>query len=154
MSREGLSPTDKPEVLLSAQVEIRVPFYDLDLMGVVWHGNYYKYFELARAEFMRSIHFDIEEMKGAGYVWPVTKSHCAYISPLRYDMQVLVRAELQEEYHRLVLGYEITEKGTDRLLAKGYTEQVAVNISTWEMAYVTPEPLLKCLEEARKKRRP
>jgi acyl-CoA thioester hydrolase len=139
---------------LFAQVEIQVPFYDLDPLGVVWHGNYYKYFELARAEFMKSIHFDIDEMKGSGYVWPVTKSHCSYLSPLRYDMRVVVRAELKEEDHRLILGYQITEKGTGRALAKGYTEQVAVNIANWEMSLTTPEALLKCIQVARKKRRP
>jgi acyl-CoA thioester hydrolase len=146
--------TGSPAEPLGAEVEIRVPFYDLDPLGVVWHGNYYKYFELARAEFMRSIGFDIDEMKGSGYVWPVTKSHCSYLSPLRYDMRVVVRAELMEEEHRLIVRYRITEKESGRVLAKGYTVQVAVNITTWEMSFITPEALLKRLQAARKKPRP
>jgi acyl-CoA thioester hydrolase len=146
--------TGSPAEPLGAEVEIRVPFYDLDPLGVVWHGNYYKYFELARAEFMRSIGFDIDEMKGSGYVWPVTKSHCSYLSPLRYDMSVVVRAELMEEEHRLIVRYRITEKENGRVLAKGYTVQVAVNITTWEMSFITPEVLLKRLQAARKKPRP
>ena len=31
------------------EVKISVPFYDLDPMQIVWHGNYLNYFELARA---------------------------------------------------------------------------------------------------------
>jgi acyl-CoA thioester hydrolase len=138
--------------VLTAEVEIRIPFYDLDPLGVVWHGNYYKYFEQARAAFMKGIGFDVEEMKASGYAWPVTKSHCAYVSPLRYDMQVIVRAELEEEAHRLTLRYIVTEKGTAKVLAKGCTEQVAVRMENWEMCLITPEPLLKCLAEARKSR--
>jgi acyl-CoA thioester hydrolase len=143
-----------PAPALAAEVEIRVPFYDLDPLGVVWHGNYYKYFEMARAEFMRGIHFDIEEMKSSGYAWPVTKSHCVYLSPLRYDMRAVVRAELMEEEHRIILRYRITEKESGRVLAKGYTVQVAVNIATWEMSLATPDALLKRLQDARKKPRP
>ncbi len=139
---------------LGAEVEIRVPFYDLDPLGVVWHGNYYKYFELARAEFMRSIDFDIKEMRHSGYSWPVTKSHCSYVSPLRYDMRAMVRAELQEEEHRLVLRYRIKEKETGKVLAKGYTAQVAVHMDTWEMCLITPDVLLERISDARKKLRP
>ena len=33
----------------SFEVTIRVPFFDLDPMQIVWHGNYLNYFEIARA---------------------------------------------------------------------------------------------------------
>jgi len=137
--------------VLGAEVEIRVPFYDLDPLGVVWHGNYYKYFELARVEFMRGIGFDIEEMRKSGYVWPVTKSNCNYLSPLRYEMKITVRAELQEEDHRIILRYRIKEKETGKVFAKGYTTQVAVRIDTWEICFVTPDKLLNCIRDARRK---
>jgi acyl-CoA thioester hydrolase len=33
----------------SFEIKIRVPFFDLDPMQIVWHGNYLNYFEMARA---------------------------------------------------------------------------------------------------------
>ena len=66
MSENGAVGNGGAAQMLGAEVEIRVPFYDLDPLGVVWHGNYYKYFELARTEFMRSIGFDIKEMRHSG----------------------------------------------------------------------------------------
>ena len=39
--------------LLSASVEIEIPFHDCDPMQVVWHGNYARYLEVARCELLR-----------------------------------------------------------------------------------------------------
>jgi acyl-CoA thioester hydrolase len=159
MNEKGLSgldlfdaESDLLKVVLSAEVDIRVPFYDLDPLGVVWHGNYYNYFELARAALMRNLGFDIEEMRRSGYVWPVVKSHCDYLSPLRYNSLAVVRAEVKEAEHRLVLHYRISDKETGKILAKGYTVQVAVKTDTWEMCFDTPSVLLDRVNDARKKR--
>jgi len=133
---------------LSAEVEILVPFHDLDPLGVVWHGNYFKYFELARTEAMRVIGFDIEQMKLSGYAWPVVDAQCRYISPLRYGMRALIRAEILETEHRLKIGYEIKDKETGQRIAKGRTLQAAVKLGTWEMCYDTPEALLSRIKAA------
>lgn len=139
---------NEPVPALSAEVEILVPFHDLDPLGVVWHGNYFKYFELARAEVMRGIGFDLEEMRLSGHVWPVVESHCRYITPLRYGMRVAVRAEIRETEHRLKIGYRITDKASGRALARGYTVQVAVKNGTWEMCFDTPAVLLGLIKTA------
>ena len=40
---------------VSAEVEIEIPFHDVDSMKIVWHGNYAKYFEIARCALFESI---------------------------------------------------------------------------------------------------
>lgn len=139
--------------VLSAEVEVCVPFYDLDPLGVVWHGNYFKYFELARTEVMRRLGFDLEQMDLAGYACPVVEADCRYISPLRYGMRVLVRAEIQETEHRLKIGYRITDKESGQKLARGYTVQVAVKKGTWELCFNTPAELLLLIKGAVKKQK-
>ena len=47
---------------LQATVEIRVPFHDVDGMQIVWHGHYYKYFEVARTKLLQPIGYDLNEM--------------------------------------------------------------------------------------------
>ena len=37
-----------PEARLQHSVEIEIPFHDVDMMEVAWHGHYVKYFEIAR----------------------------------------------------------------------------------------------------------
>ena len=143
----------KKDPALSAEVEFLVPFHDLDPLGVVWHGNYFKYFEIARTEVMRGLGFDVEEMKLSGYAWPVVDAQCRYIAPLRYGMRVLVRAGILETAHRLKIAYEIKDKVSGRRLARGHTMQAAVKLGTWEMCFDTPEALLNRIKAAVKNKK-
>jgi len=41
----------------STRVEITVPFHDADSMGVVWHGNYFRYLEVAREQLLKQFDY-------------------------------------------------------------------------------------------------
>lgn len=41
----------------TAEVELTVPFHDVDMMGVVWHGNYFRYFEIAREALLNQFNY-------------------------------------------------------------------------------------------------
>ena len=133
--------------LLSAEVEVDIPFHDLDGMAVVWHGHYYKYFEHARIAAMRTIglDLDLDTLVQSGYVWPVIESHCRYISPLKFGMRVLVRAVLEDCEHRLRFSYLVKDKLSGRRLAKGHTVQVAVDMAKGTLCLNTPAVLLERL---------
>ena len=57
--------------MLEAEVTITVPFHDLDPMGVVWHGNYARYLEIARCALLDLIGYNYLQMRESGYAWPV-----------------------------------------------------------------------------------
>lgn len=128
-----------------ATVVIEVPFHDVDSLGVVWHGHYFKYLELARTCFFRKIGFDVPQMHRSGYVWPVIEANCRYIAPLRYGMTFSVTARLEDWEHRIRFSYTIQEKGTSRLLSKGHTVQATVQAKTGRLLLATPQFLLKKL---------
>ena len=58
---------------LSAEALIEVPFHDVDVMDVAWHGHYVKYLELARCALLRQIDYDYPQMRDSGYAWPVVE---------------------------------------------------------------------------------
>ena len=62
-----------------AEVKVRVPFHDLDPAGIVWHGHYAKYFELARCELLRSFGYNYDDMVASGYSWPVIDLRARYV---------------------------------------------------------------------------
>ena len=49
-----------------ATVEITVPYHDCDPGGVVWHGNYLRYFDAARCALLDTISYGYLEMAAAG----------------------------------------------------------------------------------------
>lgn len=127
--------------MISAEVEIEVPFHDVDLMGVVWHGHYLKYFEIARCALLNKFDYNYMQMLASGYVWPVIDSHVRYIGAIRFEQKVIVKATLKEWENRLKIDYLITDVLTGKRLTKGHSIQVAVDGATYEMSLQSPDIL-------------
>lgn len=126
----------------SATLTIDIPFHDVDILGVAWHGHYYKYFELARTALFRAYDLDIEHMRELGIFMYITDSRCRYLQALRYGMQVEVRATLVEWEYRLVIEYLIRD-AQGRKLARGATTQVTMEAASGKLRLVTPHALLE-----------
>jgi acyl-CoA thioester hydrolase len=132
---------------LSAEVMQEVPFHDVDVMEVVWHGYYVKYFELARCALLRRIDYDYSQMRASGYAWPVVECYLKYVRPARYGQRLVVRSRLREYENRLKIDYEITDAESGERLTKGFTVQVAVDLGSGELQFVSPPCLIKQVEK-------
>ena len=129
----------------SAEVEMEVQFYDLDPMQIVWHGNYVKYLEVARCALLDSIGYNYTQMKESGYSWPVIEMNLRYIRPAVFGQKLRLRAELVEHENRLKIDYLISDAATGKRLNRASTSQVAVDIATGEMCFVSPAILFEKL---------
>lgn len=107
--------------LRETSVEIEVPFHDIDGLGIVWHGHYYKYFELARTRLLRSVALDAGDIIGPRYRFLVVESHCRHVAALRYGDCVRVSAWFGDVRHRIRIVYEAIHLGTGRRAARGHT---------------------------------
>ncbi|BCX89863.1 acyl-CoA thioester hydrolase [Methylomarinovum tepidoasis] len=137
--------------LPEAEVTLEVPFFDADMLGIVWHGHYLKYFEIARCALLEIIDYDYLTMKATGYVWPVVDLQVRYLAPARFGQTLQVAARMLEYEYRLKLAYEIHD--TDgRRLAKGTTVQVAVELDSGEMCFGSPPVLLERIARWRRQR--
>lgn len=131
----------------SAEATVSVPFHDVDVMEVVWHGHYVKYFELARCALLRRIDYDYPQMKASGYAWPVVECQLKYVRPARYGQSLRVTARLKEYENRLRIDYEIRDAESGERLTKGHTIQVAVCLESGELQFVSPACLIERLEK-------
>ena len=64
---------------------VRVRYAETDKMGVVYYANYFVWFEVARAELLRSLGWSYREMEHAGVALPVIEARCAYHRSAQYD---------------------------------------------------------------------
>jgi acyl-CoA thioester hydrolase len=122
-----------------SEVEVTVPFYDVDSMQVAWHGNYIKYFEDARCRLLEELGCNYDHMAASGYMWPVVDMRLKYVKPAHFKQRLRVLATIAEWQVRLKIDYRIVDVATGELLTKGYTIQVAVDMATREMCFATPE---------------
>ena len=131
---------------VSTSVTLKVPYYDVDLIQIVWHGNYLKYFEVARHALFREYGVDLRRyMEDTGYVFPVVRSTIKHIWPLRFDDEFICTAVLKEARVRIVLDFEIKLISNGKLCAKGWSEQVAVLLPEMELVFQIPEEIQKAL---------
>jgi acyl-CoA thioester hydrolase len=131
--------------VIEAEVEIEIPFHDIDVMGVAWHGHYVKYLEVARGALLDKINYNYPQTKASGFAWPVIEVRIRYPRPLHFQQKVRVKACLEEWENRLKISYLIEDLKTGQRLTKGYTVQVALDMDSGEMLYVSPDILLQKL---------
>ena len=109
-------------------VRIRVRFYETDLMGIVHHGSYVSYLEVARVEWLRR--------RGVAYVsWAERGLHLAvvdltlkYRAPARFDDELDVEVVLGEQRAASIrFDYRLSRVSDGLLLAEGATRLACVD---------------------------
>ena len=132
-------------VILTTSVDIDIPFHDCDSMNIVWHGNYAKYFEVARCALLRLFNYDYLDMQASGYMWPIVDMKIKYIASARFTQIISVAASLVEYENRLKITYIITDKLSGEKLTKGSTIQAAVDMKTNSLQFQSPAVLFEKL---------
>jgi acyl-CoA thioester hydrolase len=135
--------------LPQTEVAVVIPFHDVDLMGVAWHGHYAKYFEIARCALLDQISYNYQEMRDSGFAWPIIEMKLRYAKPARFGQKIMVKARLVEYELRLKIDYVITDAESGERLTKGHTIQVAVNAQAEELLLSSPAILYEKLGIAR-----
>ena len=104
-------------------IQFRVRYAETDQMGVVYHGNYFTYFEMGRTELLREAtgvsYRDVEE---SATKMVVVKAECNFMKPAKYDELLTLktrglrttRASLEHEY-RLFRDGELLAVGKTKL---------------------------------------
>ncbi|WP_137973453.1 thioesterase family protein [Pseudomonas sp. F(2018)] len=138
----------RKEGVLQADIELNVPFFDVDMMEVVWHGHYVKYFEEARCALLDKLGHNYRQMRDAGYAWPIIDLQVRYIRGAQFGQRIRVRADLVEWENRLKINYLITDVATGERMTRGSSVQVAVEIATREMLLASPKVFVEAVERA------
>ena len=124
--------------VLPTQIEVEVPFHDVDIAGVAWHGHYAKYLENARWALMHRIGYGLEQMIESGYAWPVVELELRYLRFSRFRDRLRVTASLVEWENRLVMHYLVVDAANSERVARGRSVQVAVDVASRELQFVSP----------------
>ena len=130
----------------SFEVKISVPFFDLDPMQIVWHGNYLNYFELARAELF--LHYGVDlysYYEREKIIFPIIRTATKHIFPLKHRDEIICKATLIDANIKLVVDFEIRKAVDGSVCARGRTEQVAVKTPEMETLFSIPQDIRSLL---------
>ncbi len=129
--------------MVSAEVVAKAQFYDLDPVGVVWHGNYARIMEQARCALLDRIGYNYEEMRDSGYLWPIVDMRIKYVRPIELSQEIRIVATLTEYKYRLRIAYEIFDHDGGAPITKAETVQLAVLQETQELCFEPPPVLIE-----------
>jgi acyl-CoA thioester hydrolase len=114
----------------SSVTQVRVRYAETDKMGVVYYANYLVWFEVARADLLRTLGWSYREMEEAGIVLPVIEAHCEYQRPARYDDDIEIRTQGKMlSAVRMQFNYTIVRAADAVVAAQGHTSRAAVDPS-------------------------
>ncbi|KHT43979.1 acyl-CoA thioesterase [Vibrio sp. MarTm2] len=130
-----------PEIqfALESEVTLITSFQDADPMGVIYHGNFFRFFEEARRVLMDKIDYGYLKMNESGYMWPIIDTRVKYVKAIPFNHQIRVHAKLTEWENRLRVDYIIYDAQTNQRMCKAHTTQVAVSIKEQEMCFASPK---------------
>ncbi len=122
-------------------IKLKVDFFDLDPMNVVWHGNYIKYFEKARCAFLNKINFTYADMAKNDLAFPVVSFEIKYIKPCVFEQEIEITCELESCDNFLKFSYLIVDKNTKEKICKAKSSQMAINLKNKETLFEIPQIL-------------
>ena len=106
----------------------RVKFFDTDVMGVVHHANYIRWFETGRVEFLRELGIDLNEMMSDGILFPIVEITAKFHAPAKFDdeLEIVTTAEALTKA-KMKFDYVIRKRGEEKILAEGTSLNVFTN---------------------------
>ena len=112
----------------SSVTTVRVRYAETDRMGVVYYANYFVWFEVARADLLRTLGWTYREMEETGVFLPVIEAHCDYRRPSKYDDEIEVRTTgALTSPIRMEFNYEVQVNGQSEIAAVGRTVHAALD---------------------------
>ena len=81
--------------MIQTECTLDIRYYETDLMGIVHHSNYIRYFEYGRIKMLEEIGLPISEIEGRGVMLPVVSTFCTYKTPSRMGdtIRIISRVE-------------------------------------------------------------
>jgi acyl-CoA thioester hydrolase len=102
--------------MMQSRAQVTVRYAETDMMGIVYHGNYLPWFEVARTQLLREQGFPYRQLEADGYRIPVLEVAAKFIRPRVYDDTLTIVATMREKpLLRIRLEYEVLpRRGTAR----------------------------------------
>ncbi len=113
---------------ISNTATYRVIYGDTDTMGIVYHANYLRWFEIGRSELFRSLGLTYREIEAKGLMLPVSEVTCKYLTPARYDDLLDIDTTIDTRFRAgMQFNYEIRSEDRKILHVTGFTRHAFVN---------------------------
>jgi acyl-CoA thioester hydrolase len=109
-------------------MEIKIYYEDTDCGGVVYYGNYLKYFERARTEYLEERGLSVAGLMKEGTVFVVVHAEVDYRSPARYGEWLVIETVISDRTAAsFTFSHVIRERESRRIIVEGAARLAATD---------------------------
>ena len=109
-------------------MELRIYYEDTDCGGVVYYGNYLKYFERARTHYLEERGLSVRGLMQQGTVFVVVHAEVDYRSPARYGDRLIVETVVSDlTAASFTFSHVVRERETLRVIVEGSARLAATD---------------------------
>lgn len=103
-----------------------VPRYnETDQMGVIYHSNYFVWYEVGRTDFLEKFSMSYRDMEEMGVMLPVIEVNCKYKVSAKYADKLIIKTAIENLTPvRIKFNYMIERETDNVLISEGFTEHV------------------------------
>jgi acyl-CoA thioester hydrolase len=132
--------------MFTSETTVRVRYAETDQMGVVYHSNFFLYYEVSRAESIRHLGFTYADMEKMGVIMPVIEVQSRFFHPALYDDLLTIKTILKElpVHHKIEFHHEVYNEKKE-LLATGRIILYFMEATTMKRTTM-PEQLMKKIQ--------
>jgi acyl-CoA thioester hydrolase len=114
--------------MITNKITYRVIYGDTDNMGIAYHANYLRWFEMGRGEMFRSLGLTYKTIESKGIFLPVSEVHCKFLFPAQYDDILVIESSLDTMFKGgMKFDYRIFSEDGEKIIANGYTKHACVD---------------------------
>ncbi|WP_461205339.1 acyl-CoA thioesterase [Clostridium sp. DL1XJH146] len=120
--------------MYTSVTEIKVRYAETDKMGIVYHSNYYIYFEEGREDLIAYTGITYKGLEDAGVMMPLIETHCKYYEGAEYNDMLVMDTFLEKITPvKAIINYVVRKEKNDNLVVKGSTVQTFVDSETFKI---------------------
>lgn len=114
--------------MLNNESRLITRYVETDQMGIIYHSNYFVYFEVGRTDFLKNYGINYKDMESLGIILPTIEVNCKYKISAKYADELIIRTKIAKlSPARVRFTYDLIREKDDILLAEGFTEHVFAN---------------------------
>lgn len=119
--------------MMKSMLEIQLRYSDTDQMGVIYHANYFSFYEQGRTNFLRELGFDYHEIEKNGIIFPIREVSNTYLKSIRYGEKIIVSTTVSTVSKIKITYYHEIHNQFGEIKSKGYTTVVCVDKNTFQV---------------------
>jgi acyl-CoA thioester hydrolase len=114
----------------STEVRVRLP--ETDAFGIVFHGYFFTYYDVARMDYLRNLGIAESIHPTKGFTNTIVHAESDFKSPARFDDLLVVFARISEiGTTSFTFEFEVHHRRENRLVSRAKTVHVAIDSQTW-----------------------